>query len=55
MRRYTAIVSSLLVLVGVAIVVRALVDGGNSPLFRVILGMLFIAAGAGRLYLQRVR
>ena len=55
MRQYTAIVSSLLVLVGIAIVVRALVDDSSSPLFRVLLGVLFNAAGAGRLYLQRAR
>jgi hypothetical protein len=54
-RRYTAFVSALMVLVGVAIAVRALLDDNASPLFRIILGVLFIAAGAGRLYLQRAR
>ena len=43
----------LLVVVGVAIIVRAIRDGGASPAFRVLLGLLFVAAGAGRLYLQR--
>jgi uncharacterized membrane protein YphA (DoxX/SURF4 family) len=52
-RRYTAVISAMLMVVGVAIVVRALFDDGSSPLFRVVLGVLFIAAGAGRLYLQR--
>jgi hypothetical protein len=52
-RRYTTIISALLMVVGVAIVVRALFDDSASPALRVALGILFIAAGAGRLYLQR--
>jgi hypothetical protein len=52
-RRITAVTSVLLVLVGLAIVVRALLDGGDSPLFRVLIGLLFVGAGAGRLYVQR--
>jgi hypothetical protein len=53
MRRYTTVVSSLMIVVGLAIVVRALLDDSASPLLRIVLGILFIAAGAGRLYLQR--
>jgi hypothetical protein len=52
-RRYTTVVSTLMMLVGVAVVVRALLDDSASPGLRIVLGIFFIAAGAGRLYLQR--
>jgi len=52
-RTITGVTSVLLVLIGLAIIVRALLDDGASPLFRVIVGLLFVAAGAGRLYVRR--
>jgi hypothetical protein len=41
--------SSLMVLIGIALLVEAIVLGG--ALIGLLLGVLFIAAGAGRLYL----
>lgn len=45
--------SILLILIGVALVVRTLVAGGGALATGLILGVLFIAAGGARLYLQR--
>jgi hypothetical protein len=43
--------STLMVLIGIALLVEALVLGG--AWIGLLLGVLFIAAGAGRLYLSR--
>ncbi len=48
----TRVFSVLMIVIGVAIVVRTLAAGGGAAAAGVILGVLFIAAGAGRLYLQ---
>lgn len=50
-RRATRVLSSLMIAIGVALVVRTLSAGGGGFL-GVILGLLFVAAGAGRLYVQ---
>jgi hypothetical protein len=45
--------SAVMVLLGVGILVATIASGGG-PLARgVLLGLLFLAAGAGRLYLAR--
>jgi hypothetical protein len=44
--------SILMVVIGVALLVRTLVAGGGAVATGVILGLLFVAAGAARLYLQ---
>jgi hypothetical protein len=44
--------SVLMMLIGVALVVRTLTAGGGAVATGVLLGVLFVAAGAGRLYLQ---
>jgi hypothetical protein len=44
--------SVLIIVIGIALVVRTLIAGGGAVAVGVILGLLFIAAGAGRLYLQ---
>ena len=49
----TRVVSALLLLVGVAMVVSALLQGGGAAAIGVVLGVLFAAAGAGRLWLSR--
>lgn len=50
----TQVLSGLMVLIGLWIVGRALfVDGGFT--LGLIVGLLFVAAGAGRLYLERSR
>ena len=49
----TTVMSALLVVLGVAIVVRTLATGVDGVAAGLVLGPLFIAAGAGRLYLER--
>ena len=46
---------ALMVLIGVALVVRTLAAGADGVAFGLLLGVLFIAAGAARLYLGRQR
>lgn len=53
MRRATQVLSGLMVVVGVAIVARTLAAGGGAVAFGVLIGVLFVAAGAGRLYAER--
>jgi hypothetical protein len=48
----TKVMSSLMILIGVALLVRTIVAGGGAVAVGVLLGVLFVAAGAGRLYLQ---
>ena len=45
--------SVLLVLIGVALLVSTLARGGGPLAIGVLLGVLFVLAGAGRLYLAR--
>jgi hypothetical protein len=42
-----------MVLIGVALIVRTILGGGGPVAIGIILGLLFIAAGAGRLYVER--
>ena len=51
----TLVLPVLLVLVGIAIVVRTLAAGGGPLAFGLLMGILFIAAGAQRLALERKR
>jgi hypothetical protein len=51
-RSSTRVMSILMLLVGVALLVRTLTAGGGPATTGVLLGLLFILAGAGRLYLQ---
>jgi hypothetical protein len=44
-----------MVLIGVALVARTLAAGGGPLAFGVLLGLLFCAAGAGRLWAERSR
>jgi uncharacterized membrane protein HdeD (DUF308 family) len=50
-RQTTLLFSSVLVLLGVAMIVRTVVAGGSALATGLLLGALFIAAGAGRIYL----
>jgi hypothetical protein len=52
-RTLTRLTSALMIVIGVAIVVRTLSAGGGPAALGVLLGVLFVAAGAGRLYVQR--
>jgi hypothetical protein len=45
--------SVLIVLIGVALLVSTIARGGGPLAVGVLLGLLFVAAGAGRLYLAR--
>jgi hypothetical protein len=51
-RQTTAVLSTILVVLGVAMIVRTLVAGGGAVAFGLLLGVLFIAAGLGRLYVN---
>jgi uncharacterized membrane protein HdeD (DUF308 family) len=51
-RLSTRVMSILMLLIGVALLVRTLVAGGGAAATGVLLGVLFILAGAARLYLQ---
>ena len=49
-RTVTSLTSVLLVVLGVGILVRTLTAGGGPLAIGVLLGVLFVAAGAGRLW-----
>jgi hypothetical protein len=49
---YTRVTSILMIVVGIALLARTLAAGGGPVATGVLLGLLFVAAGAGRLYLQ---
>jgi hypothetical protein len=51
----TRVLSALMVVIGVAILVRTIAAGGGATAFGVLVGVLFVAAGAGRLYAERRR
>ena len=51
-RSSTRVMSILMVVVGVALLVRTVAAGGGPVTTGVLMGVLFILAGAGRLYLQ---
>ena len=44
--------SILMIVIGIALLVRTITAGGGVAATGVLLGVLFVAAGAGRLYLQ---
>ena len=55
MRALTLLTSGLMLFLGVAIIVRTVAEGGGPIAFGLLVGLLFMAAGAGRLYLERQR
>ncbi len=44
--------SILMILIGLALIVRTVIAGGGALAIGLLLGLLFIVAGAARLYLQ---
>jgi hypothetical protein len=50
-RTGTLILSSAMILIGIALVVTAIAVGAGIASGRIILGILFVAAGGARLYL----
>jgi hypothetical protein len=51
----THLLSGLIVLIGVAMIVRTLAAGGGPLAMGILLGVLFVAAGAGRMWVERRR
>jgi len=51
----TAVLSGLMVVIGLAIIVRTLSAGGGPLAVGMLMGVLFVAAGAGRLWAERRR
>jgi uncharacterized membrane protein len=49
----TRVLSAALVIIGVVMLVSTIARGGGPLSAGVFLGVLFVAAGAGRLYAQR--
>ncbi len=49
-RAMTLVLSALMVLVGIAMLTRTLGAGGGPLSIGIVLGVLFVLAGAGRLY-----
>ena len=52
-RSATRVFSVAMVAIGIALVVQAVSNGGS--VLRVVLGVLFVAAGVGRLYILHLR
>ena len=51
-RAATGVLSSLMVVIGIVLVVSTLARGGGPLAVGVVVGALFCALGAGRLYLR---
>jgi hypothetical protein len=51
----TLVLSGAMVLLGLAMIVRAVAGGGGPLAVGILLGLLFVAAGAGRLWAERRR
>lgn len=51
-RTSTRLLSFAMIAIGVALVARTLAAGGGGLAVGLVLGVLFVAAGAARLYLQ---
>ncbi len=47
----TRVLATITILLGVALVVRTIASGGGPLTLGIVLGVLFVAAGVGRLYL----
>ncbi len=52
-RRGTAVMSALMLVLGVAIIVRTVAAGGSPISVGLLLGVLFVLAGGGRLLIAR--
>ncbi|MFI4984817.1 MAG: hypothetical protein ACHP93_02765 [Solirubrobacterales bacterium] len=54
-RSVTFVLSLLMAAIGIALIVQAVAGHGSAISPRMLLGVLFIAAGVGRLYLEAKR
>ncbi len=52
-RQLTTLTSIVLVLLGVAMIIRTLAAGGGVVALGILLGVLFVAAGLGRIFIAR--
>jgi hypothetical protein len=52
-RGVTRVMSAVMIVLGVALVISTVARGGGPLAIGVLLGALFVAVGAGRLYLAR--
>ncbi len=55
MNPITLALSGLMVLLGLAMIARTIAAGGGAAATGIILGLLFVAAGAGRVWVERRR
>ena len=53
MSRATQVLSVLMVVIGVAMIARTLAGGGGPVALGLLLGLLFVGAGSGRLWAER--
>ena len=51
----TQLLSALMVVIGLAMIVRTLAGGGGPVALGLLLGVLFVGAGTGRLWAERQR
>jgi len=51
----TRVLSTLMVVIGLLLIVRTITEGGQPLAFGILVGVLFVAAGAGRLYVETRR
>ena len=51
----TVVLSSLMIVIGVAMIVTTVARGGGPIAVGLLLGILFVAAGGGRLWAERRR
>lgn len=49
----THLLSGVMIVIGFAMLISTIVRGGGPLSFGIVLGVLFVAAGAGRIYVQR--
>ncbi len=54
-RSATRAMSAAMIVIGVAMIASTLARGGGALALGLLLGLLFIAAGAGRIYVARDR
>jgi len=52
-RRMTVVMSIVMVVLGLALIVRTLAEGGGPLALGLLLGVLFVAAGLGRIWVSR--
>jgi hypothetical protein len=51
----TQVLSAAMLVIGVAIIVRTIAGGGGALALGLLVGILFVGAGVGRLYVERHR